>query len=329
MALVLVVLPWSGWWLLAGASLRSGLDDWLAERRDAGWQAEAGEIATRGYPLTLETTLRDVALADPGTGAAVAMSSLVISSPTWWPGHVTVRFPQDTIGLASPQGRASLMADQGTAVLRLHPGSDLELQEMSLTSGPWGLTEPAGDVVSAMDLTVAMAQDETAPQTYGFAVNATDLKPGRLPREALFIPEDWPLTFEAFSLDMTVAFDRVWDRTAIEQSRPQPRRVDLTLAEAAWGPMQMRAAAELDIDAKGIPEGTVTLQARNWREMLSVAQRAGVLSENWRPQVERLLAALAGSDGNPDAFDVTLTFRNGLVSLGFLPIGPAPRIVLR
>ena len=63
--------------------------------------------------------------------------------------------------------------------------------------------------------------------------------------------------------------------------------------------------------------------------MLTLAQSAGLLPSELRPQLESILSALAGTSGNPEAFDVTLTLANGRVSMGFLPLGPAPRIYLR
>jgi hypothetical protein len=85
----------------------------------------------------------------------------------------------------------------------------------------------------------------------------------------------------------------------------------------------------LDVDADGNPTGTLSLQARNWREMLAVAEASGSLPQQIRPQVERALGLLASASGNPDAIDVTLTLANGTVSLGFLPLAPAPQLILR
>lgn len=317
---------WSGWWALAAQGLSSGISAWLEQQRNAGWQAETAEISTSGYPLALDTQIGDLALADPATGVSLEIDSLEFSSPAWWPGDVTVTFPSEGVRLASPTGKAALSARGAAADLKLHPGPALQLEALSLNSGPWGVTVIAGALISAEDLTMEMVQDAADPAVYTFRANASALTPGDLAREAWFVPEDWPIAFDSFTLQMAIAFDRPFDRRALEQSRPQPRRIDLSLAEAAWGALRLRLAAELTVDAEGIPSGTVTLQARNWREMLTLAQTAGILPPDLRPQLEGILQALAGTDGNREAFDITFTLANDLVSVGFLPIAPAPRI---
>lgn len=326
---VLVALGWSGWWALAARGVGSGIEAWLDQQRAAGWQAEALSVSTSGYPLSLDTEVLNLALADPATGVAIEVSRLDFASPAWWPGDVILTLPSDPIRLANPSGQATLTMQEAQADLKLHPGQALELEHMALISGPWIVTQPEGDLIAASDLILQMTQDPNDPIAYGFTANATALQPGPVLRDRFFVPTDWPVSFESFTLQMRVAFDRPWDLRALEQARPQPRRIDLPLAEAAWGDLRLRLAAELDIDADAVPSGTVTLQARNWREMLTLAQSAGLLPSELRPQLESILSALAGTSGNPEAFDVTLTLANGRVSMGFLPLGPAPRIYLR
>ena len=48
-----------------------------------------------------------------------------------------------------------------------------------------------------------------------------------------------------------MTFDKPWDRSAIEIARPQPREVDLRLAEAAWGGLRLMAAGRFTVDAEG------------------------------------------------------------------------------
>jgi hypothetical protein len=73
----------------------------------------------------------------------------------------------------------------------------------------------------------------------------------------------------------------------------------------------------------------VIVKATNWREMLGVAEAAGAIPPSVRSGLERGLGFLAQLSGPADTLDVPLSFRNGRVMLGPLPIGPAPRIVIR
>ena len=199
---------------------------------------------------------------------------------------------------------------------------------MALTSGSWSLTGAEGVGLMAGGVTLSAAQADV-PTRYTVVATAPELRPGAAWRARLRIPEDWPLTFDAFRADMTMEFDRTWDRRAIEERRPQPTRIVIRHAEAVWGELRIKAAAELDVDQAGYPTGTLSLQARNWREMLALAEASGVLAGGLRQQAERALSTLASLTGNPNAIDVQLNFAGGLVAVGFIPLGPAPRLFLR
>lgn len=326
---VVFALLWSGWWFFASSSLQAGIETWLAERRGEGWQAEVTEISMSGYPTALDAVLQRPVLADPQTGVVFEASSLRINASAFWPGFVRLVFPADEMIFASPEQRRTAIAQDAIADLRLHPGSDLELEELALTAGRWTLAAPEGTVLGAQALTLRMRQDTEDPTRYDFMLDAPAFQPGSVPRRALRVPADWPVTFDSLALDMSVAFDRAVDRTAIEVSRPQPRRIDLRLAEAVWGTLLIRSAATLHVTETGILNGEVSLQARNWQDMLTLAESAGTLPSAMRPQIENVLSALARSGGNPDTIDVTIAVRDGTMFMGFVPLGAAPRLILR
>ena len=328
-AILLVPLAWGGWWMAASSSLERNLAEWFELRRLEGWQAEYHSIDRAGFPTELIATIVAPALADPATGLAVEASRLDIRTPAWWPGHVTVTLPDDPVLMANPQGRSTLTATSAEAELRLHPASNLQLDRMALTSGPWSIDDPNGSLLAAGDITLAAQQDAQTRSLYVLELNAEGLRPGDIPRAILRVPNDWPLTFDRFSLEAAIEFDRPWDQSAIEDLRPQPRRIALHLAEASWGNLRIRAAGTLDVDDEGVPTGALSLQAQNWRDMLTLAETGGVLSSSIRPQVESALAALAGLGGNPEALDLQINFRGGYMAVGFVPLGPAPRLVIR
>lgn len=320
---------WSGWWFFAAAGLQSGLTGWFEDRRSEGWQAEVTDTTLSGFPLKLDVTLERPMLADPETGVAVEASTLMISAPTYWPGYVSLIFPQDEIQFASPEYRSTVKAQNAVANLRLHPGAALEVEELALTSGPWVLDTPDGSLMSAQGVSVGMRQHPGTATRYDLTLDAPAFQPGSIPRAALRVPAEWPIAFDSLMMDMTVTFDRPFDRATLETQRPQPRKVDLSLAQAAWGSLLLRAAADLDVTAEGVLSGEVSLQAKNWQDMLVLAETAGVLPEALVPQAENILNALARGSGNPNSIDVSLTLREGRVFLGFIPLGQAPLLTLR
>lgn len=327
-AALLLALVYSGYWYAAGYGLRSSLDSWFDARRAQGWLAEHAGAETSGYPLRHVTLLQAPALADPGTGTAWRADWLMLDSPAVWPGRQTLRFPATPQRLGHLDQTLVIEAEDMRADLDLHPGLALEVDTLGLTAGDWRLTQEGVPLAEADTLVLAMRQG-TAPANYGFELAAKGFAPGLTLRRLTRTAPDLPPSFETLEARATVQFDRPWDRSALEQGRPQPVAIDLTLARAQWGALSLQAAGKLTVDGEGFPSGTLTVKAENWREMLAMAQAAGAVPAQAVGPAERVLNLLAGLGGNPDALEVELGFANGWVTLGPLPLGPAPRLRLR
>ncbi|GFE52189.1 hypothetical protein So717_39420 [Roseobacter cerasinus] len=328
-AAVVLALAWSGWWIWAANAVQVSTDAWFSDRRIEGWQADYGTLDVRGFPLRFDARMTLPALADPDTGIALSASGVDVAAPAWQPGQIAVVLPEDAITLSSPQARATLQVTAGRVALEVRPRQAMALEHLRLAAEAWSLAAPQGVVLQAEDLHASFVQSETEALRYTLTASARALQPGPVPRAALRVPDSWPVSFDSFALDMQLRFDRPWDRTAVEVARPQPRHIKLDLAEAIWGTLELRAAADLQIDAEGVPAGSLSLQARNWQDMLALAERAGVVHPTLTAQAQNVLQALARATGDPRAIDVTLTLRDGLVWLGFVPLGPAPRLILR
>ncbi|MGD9861777.1 MAG: DUF2125 domain-containing protein [Pseudodonghicola sp.] len=324
---VLLALLWSGMWLAAGYGLRAGIDGWFAAQRRHGWQADYATLSTAGYPLRHVTTIDGPALADPGTGAAWRGDWLRLESPAVWPGRQTLRFPDTPQRLSFFDRTSVIRARDMQARLDLRLGQALELQRLALTSGDWRLEDPQGAVMGADDLTLSMAQGDR-PERYRIEISAADFTPGAALRLHTGSAAALPPGFDRLVLTMEVSFDRPWDRRALEQRRPQPREIALEQADIHWGALRLQASGSLRVDAQGIPSGEIALRAENWREMLAMAQAAGAIPPQALEPVERVLTLLSGGDG-AEVLDSRLRFAEGLVALGPLPLGPAPRLLLR
>ncbi len=321
-------LFWSLWWWGAGYALRQGVTTWFDTQGARGWQAEMSDIAATGYPLRHITTINNPALADPATGTAWQADWLRLDSPAIWPGRQNLYFAPGPQRLSYFDQTVVVEARDLVARLHLKPGLALALDRMEVTSSDWSISGESGPVANAGSLVLAMVQSET-PETYQFDVEAAGFAPGARLRRLIGSASSLPASFEALTLDMAVTFDRVWDREALEQQRPQPVAIELKLADLRWGGLRLMAAGSLTVDETGIPTGAITVKAENWREMLSMAQNSGALTPGVAESAERGLNLLASLGGNRNALDVQINFADGFVALGPIPLGPAPRLILR
>ncbi|SLN23422.1 DUF2125 domain-containing protein [Ruegeria meonggei] len=326
--IIFITVIWSAYWFVAGIGLRNAITTWFDKQQEQGWQAEFSDVETAGYPLHHMTRLNSPALADPVNGTAWSADWIEFQSPAIWPGRQVLRFADTDQRLSYFDQTATIRASELQAELQLQPGVALVLEKMALTAGPWSITDGTDALAGGNTLALVMEQTAT-PEAYVIGARMDGFTPGDDLRHLMRSATTLPQAFETLELDMTATFDKPWDRSALEQSRPQPVKIDLRLAEMKWGALRLFAAGKLDVDTQGIPTGEIAIKAENWRDMIAMANAAGALPDQAVDPVTRALNFMAGLGGNPNALDLQLNFRDGFVALGPLPLGPAPRLILR
>ncbi|AXT28327.1 DUF2125 domain-containing protein [Ruegeria sp. AD91A] len=326
--LIFVTIAWSAYWFVAGYGLRSAITGWFDQQEARGWQADFSDVATAGYPTHHMTRLNNPALADPVNGTAWSADWIEFKSPAIWPGRQVLRFADTPQRLSYFDQTSTIVADELLAELQLQPGVSLVPEKMALTAGAWSVTENTTKLASGDTLSLMMEQTPVS-EAYAITARADGFTPGEKLRALMHSANSLPQSFETLELDMVTTFDKVWDRSALEDSRPQPVAIDLRLVEIKWGELRLFATGDLDVDAQGIPTGEIAVKAENWRDMIAMANAAGALPDQAVNPVTRALNFLAGLGGNPNALDLQLNFRDGFVALGPLPLGPAPRLILR
>ncbi|WP_371226041.1 DUF2125 domain-containing protein [Roseovarius sp. 2305UL8-3] len=328
--MLVAVAGWSGYWFLGSTGVKSGFEIWFDERRADGWVAEYSDLSVAGYPNRIDTSFTDLALADPATGLAWEAPFFQILALSYRPNHVIAVWP-NAQRIASPYEKLDVNSSDMRASLVLEASTLLTLARTTLTAEDLVIT-PVGESEATRIAALTLAAERVpvdGDASYRLGLSADGFAPS-LPWRAHLDPGGTlPETLDALTADITVTFDKPWDRLAIEQARPQPRQIKVKLAEARWGQLELQVAGDLNVDANGMPDGSLTIKARNWRDILALAVKAGALPEGLAGTLEDGLGLIAGLAGNPKTLDIPLDFRNGRVLLGPVPIGPAPVLKLR
>lgn len=327
---VLAALGWSGFWWVSSSTVERNLRAWVEARAAEGWVVNYDSLSTGGFPNRVDTTITGLELADPETGVSWSAPMFQILALSYKPNHVILAWPPEQT-FATPFETVTITSQtmRGSAVFV--PGIDLTLDHATIEADRLGLVSTAGWSASLAKGLLSTRRTPAVANSYDVALSVQEL---RLPDGFARLLSGRSLigdTLGTLSLDATVLFDAPWDRRAVELRRPQPRSIDLKLAQATWGELDLKLAGRVDVDGEGLPTGEIMVKATNWREMLRLAVASGAIAENLAPLVENGLeglARLSGSSG--DALDVPLTFARGRVMLaGLVPLGPAPRLVLR
>ncbi|WP_299845204.1 DUF2125 domain-containing protein [uncultured Roseovarius sp.] len=327
--ILLAAIGWSGYWFVGSQTSQSAFETWFDARRAEGWAADYSDLKVQGFPNRFDASFTDVSLADPGTGLAWDAPFFQILALSYQPNHVIAVWPKQQM-IATPQGKYKLTSDDMRASIRLEPDTQLALERTTLTAEKLIVTPSATPAPTRADaLSLAAERVEGTLATYRLGFSADGLKPSA-PWVRLVDPgSTLPDTLNALTADLTVRFDKPWNRSAIEIARPQPRHIRVKLAQASWGQLDLQFAGEVDVDESGQPKGEVTVKAENWREILKLAVASGALPEGLGSTIEDGLGLVAGLSGSRKSLDITLDFRDGRMFLGPVPIGPAPVLTIR
>jgi len=302
--------------------------EWVEARQGAGWVAYYSDQTLQGYPKRCDTTFTDLEFSDPTTCCAWHVPFFQILRLGYKPNHVIaiwsdqhlIATPPDKFDISSAKMQASVITDKN---------SNLALNRANLVADSVQITRRDHDATTMTALHLAVRRDDDQASLYRFALTADDLAPSSTFRKLVDRSGGLPRTLSAFSADFQVGFDQPWDLDAIEDGRPQPRRINVKLAEAKWGNLELALAGDLEIDNRGRPKGRLTIKARNWRGILDMAVASQVISRGVADQLESGLTLIAGLAGNPRTLDIPLDFRRDRVFLGPVPISAAPLLQLR
>lgn len=330
---IIAAAAWAGYWFIGSSALRSGITAWFDARESEGWVADYSKISVQGFPNRFDTNLTDVDLRDPVSGLGWQAPFFQVFSLSYKPYHVIAVWPHEQRILA-PEGAYKLSSTDMRASLVLEASTKFAPKRSTLTAEnlAW-VPENGPGAISAAVLTLAGERAGDNPETgdprYHLGLVAEEVAP---PAELLAqIDPNSTLArvIDSLNADFTVDFTAPWDRYAVEEARPQPTRIDVKHVAATWGTMTLEAAGSLIIDASGIPDGTITVKARNWRDMLKLAEASGALTPDLRTAAEQVLALMAGASGSDKSLDVPLKFTGGRIWLGPLPVADAPLMRLR
>ena len=322
-------LGWTGWWFFVAQAKERAIAAWLDERRAAGWVAEARAIDVGGFPYRIDTTVRGLELANPPAGWAWTAPEFQFVTLAYQPNHLIAIWPREQT-LATPLGATAVASDALRGSLVLDPLAGLALRRSAIEILGLVLAGP-GDWEIGLDsavLATRQAEGEgAAPFAHEIALTAEGLAPPEawvrgLGRARLLAP-----VIETAAFDARATFDGPWNRAAIETEPPGLLALDIRDLRLAWGRLDLRGRGRLAADAHGFAEGRIDLRARHWRAMIDVAEEGGALAPGVAGALRGGLGLIARLSGDRDTLEVPLDFGGGVVRLGPIVLGEAPRMV--
>lgn len=316
---ILAGLFWGGWWFWAAHNQRATTQAWFDALARDGWQASYDDLSVRGFPNRLDTTMTGLTLGDPDGALVWQAPFFQVFQLVYNANHLIAAWPDDqslTVNgtrydIRDTGLRASLVQDGDGRLLRMN----IEAQTLSIRSDAKALALAGfGAALHAID-----GQPEDYQLTLGLhGLDRADTTPASLNDSSL----------DGLRVEARVTFDAPWTTNAVTGPRPQPIRIDLTQANFRLGDLSVTMTGTVNLDDSGAMTGTLTATAVNWRDLLALARDTGAISDRIAAQLEQRLTLFARRGGNGQTLDLPLTLSAGQMSLGPVPIGPAPRLRL-
>ena len=326
--LLVATAGWFGWWWLAAQGQKAALNAWLDERREAGWQAEALSIDVGGFPNRVDADLTEIALADPGSGWAWNAPRLAIYQIIYKPTEAIVIWPEEQ-RIAAPGARATLRSELMRASFSFETTEALTLERNSFEVRNGAIAADAGWTagVDYYNHHIRPSTGDIGPNAYEFVAEATNLRLPDFIRRTIDPSNALPPAIEAIRIEGAAAFDTPLDRHAFERVKPQLTALTLLPSEGVWGDLALRMSGAITADSSGYAEGSFSISAKNWEDMLDAAVISGAINKSLSDALKLGLGFVARLSGGRNTLDVALTFEAGYTKIGPVPLGPAPRLL--
>ncbi len=324
MAIIIAILAalYGGYWFVGSSAVHKGAALAIDGMRAEGWQVDYAAMSVRGFPSRFDTRFDAVALRDPDRTFDWQMPEFRLFALSYQPNKVIALWPErQTITVAGEV--FTLDSDGLRASAKIGVAAALPLDSVTLEADATRLASDKGWAVTLDDLVAAFRVAGPAPGQYDAFAEGRAIV---LPAEAMAMIDPagaLPPALDILRIDAGLTFDRPFDATMGPDGGPNLTAITLRETRLGWGTVGFDATGTLAVDADGVPDGAITLAVTDWSQLIALGVNAGLIDPGVAPTWDRAATMMAAGE---DQLRATITFRNGLMALGPIPLGPAPRL---
>jgi hypothetical protein len=323
-AILLASAGWGGYWFLGAQAVERGAAAWVEQSHATGLLVRHEGLTVSGFPGSFYVRMESPQLLSLWNGTGWQAGAIELFASSFRPNRLSLVLQEqqrlvlrhETLDLDSEDLRAGVWLS----------GTSLALAEASLAGVDLVLGSDASWRVTLDSLELSLRQDSQSLTRHDLSFEARGLVPDPVWHATIALDPSPPPAIEHLSLKGGMEFDAPLDRHALAGPAPRLTRLQIDEASIRWGEMLLWGDGEVAVDADGFPQGRITFRARNWKQMLAVAVAAGLLHPEVAPTWERGMQMLEDEGDTPGTLEVPLRFDRGRMSLGPLPLGPAPRL---
>ena len=310
---------WGGYWFVGAHFVETIVVAWFADHKAAGLVAENTGVSVSGFADRFDMTVSDPDLADPATGWGWQAPFAQVFAMTWKPWHLIAALPHSQVIKVPGGQKVTISSTRMMASLLMQPKTSLPPERLVIEGEGLALTSDANWTLGAEKLVLAAEKDPTRANTLHLGADATNLG---LPAPMAALPDLGPIA-TLVHLDASVALSAP---IAWQMEGAQVLGYSLTSLHIIWGRLDLSGQGAVTADATGLAIGKIDFTLKGWRSLPSVVVALGLVKPEMKESLTRALEFLAASSPDPEVLTLALTFKDGQMSLGPLPLGPSPRL---
>lgn len=322
---VILALIYGGYWFVGSNAVENEAKTQLEKMRNDGWDVSYGDLTTQGFPSRFDTNLTDLSLVTPNRRVRYDAGTIQVLALSYQPNRAIIALPpvqtltiDDTpIDIKSDGLRASASVSANTA---------LSLNAITTEASKIAVTIASDHKFTATDLLTAVRENNTIPNTYDTYFTLKDIVLPALVLSTIDPTGSLVNTIDLVTFDGALTLDRPLNRHTLPMWENDPgklRGVTLRSLTLQWDRFVITGEGSFTVDANGTPDGTITITVNDWQGMLDVALSAGLIPDQYSFMARSMGQTLAR--GNEELV-LLITVQNGNLSIGPLPLGPAPKL---
>jgi hypothetical protein len=318
LGLILAVL-WGGYWFVGSTVIERAAGQWIANSAEQGLATEHEGLSVSGFPSRFDLTVDKPKLTQLASGWGWSAPFVQVLAMTWKPWHVIAALPGDQ-EIIAPGQRIALTTSKMAASFRVQPRAALTFEELVIEGHDLEAKSDLGWQIAARSAVLALARDRATPFGQHLGLDILDLRPD--PALTALVPDLGAVITRAH-LDANLALSGALDRHMAEK----PLRMEglaVNDLQINWGKLKLGAKGEVALAADGTPVGEIVFRVENWQQVPILLVALGVVRPEMAERLTKTIDILAQSGVDPDVLQLPLTFADGWMTLGPVPLGPSP-----
>ena len=311
---------YGGYWFIARATFLAQVENGLSHMQDDGWAIAYEDLSIIGFPSRFDVTADRLSAASPDRSFqwdAPFFQALMLS---YRPNEVIAVWPESQS--FTLRGAAFDLAARGLrASLSVNLDSSASLSTATLESAPLLLSGANDWSLGAESILLALREtpNAAAAATYDLYLSVEGLTLPDTLRQQIDPTGQLPSSFGKSTVDVTF---KNAAPIALNGATGAVQKITLNSAQIVWGGFRLSGSGALTIIANGIPEGRIDLDIQDWERLITIAEALGWIDAGVVPTWRNMAQMLSGGS---DTLTLPLAFQNGFMSIGPIPLGPAPR----